>query len=200
MTLVGLVQIAVIVVLGLSLLVKIAAQRRRGVSSIVLGRGRDGFLARLEPVAVPLLFLWLGSIALHGTGWVPELFEPRLFRSSASGAAGALLALAALALQLTALHQMGRSWRIGIDPDSRERLVTGGIFGVSRNPIYLALDLIAVAAFLMSGSVFFLLSGLVAIVAIHVQILREERFLASAFGAEYESYRSRVARYLGRRA
>ena len=94
---------------------------------------------------------------------------------------------------------MGTSWRIGIDPDSDQRLVTSGVFGVSRNPIYLALDLIAAAVFLMSGSLFFLVSGIVVIAGIHVQILREERFLASAFGEEYERYRARVARYLGRR-
>jgi protein-S-isoprenylcysteine O-methyltransferase Ste14 len=200
MKVVGIVEIVVIAMLGLSLVVKITAQRREGAGSIVLGRARDGLLARIDPVAVPLGFLWFGSIALHGTGWAPELFEPRLFQSSASEAAGAIVAVGALGLQLAALHQMGRSWRIGIDPDSHESLVTSGVFGISRNPIYLALDLIAVAAFLMSGSVFFLVTGLLVIVSIHVQILREERFLAGAFGEEYERYRSRVARYLGRRA
>jgi protein-S-isoprenylcysteine O-methyltransferase Ste14 len=200
MKIVGIVEIVVIAALGLSLVVKITAQRRAGARSIVLGRARDSLLARIEPVAVPILFLWFASIALHGAGWTPELFEPRLFRSSVAEASGAILALGALGLQLTALLHMGRSWRIGIDPDSHERLVTSGVFGISRNPIYLALDLIAVAAFLMSGSVFFLVTGLLVIVSIHVQILREERFLAGAFGEEYERYRSRVARYLGRRA
>jgi protein-S-isoprenylcysteine O-methyltransferase Ste14 len=38
------------------------------------------------------------------------------------------------------------------------------------------------------------------LVSIHVQIRREERFLAGAFGEDYERYRSRVARYLGRHA
>jgi protein-S-isoprenylcysteine O-methyltransferase Ste14 len=51
----------------------------------------------------------------------------------------------------------------------------------------------------MSGSLFFLVSGIVVVTGIHAQILREERSLASAFGEEYERYRARVARYLGRR-
>jgi protein-S-isoprenylcysteine O-methyltransferase Ste14 len=92
---------------------------------------------------------------------------------------------------------MGRSWRIGIDPDSHEALVTTGVFGISRNPIYVAIDLIAVSIVLMSGSLYFLLSGLLVMVGIHVQIQREERFLADAFGEEYERYRARVPRYLG---
>ena len=54
--------------------------------------------------------------------------------------------------------------------------------GVSRNPIYLALDLLAVSAFAMSGSVYFLVSGLAVVSGIHVQILREERFLVITGG------------------
>jgi protein-S-isoprenylcysteine O-methyltransferase Ste14 len=199
MTAAGLVQIAVVGVLGASVVVKVVGQRRQGVRSIAIGKAGDGLLARLEPVSVTALFLWFGTVALHGSGWTPELFEPRLFRSRSAEAVGAILTLVALGLQLMALRQMGRSWRIGIDPGSREALVTRGVFGVSRNPIYLALDLIAVAAFVTSGSVFFLVSGPVVIAGIHVQILREERFLTSAFGEDYARYRSRVARYLGRR-
>jgi len=193
----GAVQVAVIAVLGISLGAKILAQSQRGVRSIVLGRAGDGILSRLEPLAVAALFLWFGSVALHGTGLVPALFEPRLFHSRAAAVAGAVLALIALGLQVAAFVHMGRSWRIGIDPGSRERLVTTGVFAFSRNPIYVALDLLAASAFAMSGSVYFLLSGLVVVAAIHVQIHREERFLAGVFGAEYESYRERVRRYLG---
>ena len=37
------------------------------------------------------------------------------------------------------------------------------------------------------------------ITMLHLQILQEERYLTSAFGAEYLHYRRRVFRYLGRR-
>jgi protein-S-isoprenylcysteine O-methyltransferase Ste14 len=201
MSIVALVEVGVIAVLGAALVVKVWAQRRQGVSRpIVLGNAGHDLVSRVEPAAVPLLFLWFASIALHGSGWAPRLFEPRLFRAPALEAVGALLALGAMGLLLTSLFQMGRSWRIGIDPDSHEGLVTSGVFGLSRNPIYVALDLIAVSAFLISGSLFFLVSGLVVMTAIHVQIWREERFLSGAFGEEYQRYRSRVPRYLGRRS
>jgi protein-S-isoprenylcysteine O-methyltransferase Ste14 len=196
----ALVEVGVIAVLGAALLAKVWSQRRRGVSRpIVLGKGAEDLFSRIEPLVVPALFLWFASIALHGSGLAPGLFEPRLFRSPALEAAGALVALAAMGLLLTSLVQMGGAWRIGIDPDSHEGLVTGGVFGLSRNPIYVALDAIALAAFLISGSLYFLASGLVVMIAIHVQIRREERFLAGAFGEEYARYRSRVPRYLGRR-
>jgi len=199
MTAAGLVQVIVVIALAASVAAKAVGHRRRGIQPIVLGKADDGVLARLEPLSLALVFLWFGAVALHGTGWAPELFEPRLFQTRAAAAAGAILALGALGLQLTALLHMGRSWRIGIDPGSDQRLVTSGVFGFSRNPIYLAIDLIAAAVFLMSGSLFFLVSGTVVIAGIHAQILREERSLAGAFGEEYERYRARVARYLGRR-
>jgi protein-S-isoprenylcysteine O-methyltransferase Ste14 len=199
MTAFGALQLAAIAILGISLAAKILVQSRSGARSIVVGKADDGILARLEPVAVAALFLWFGSIALHGTGLAAGLFEPRLFTSEALGIAGVTLAVGAVVLVVTAFVHMGRSWRIGIDPGSRERLVTRGVFGISRNPIYLALDLLAVSAFAMSGSVYFLVSGLVVATGIHVQILREERFLAQTYGTEYEAYRARVARYLGRR-
>lgn len=201
MTCAGLFQVGLIAVLGAAVVAKVWAQRRQGVSRpIVLGKAGDDLVSRVEPAVVPILFLWFASIALHGSGLTPRLFEPRLFRSPALEGVGALVALAAMGLLLTSLFQMGRSWRIGIDPDSHEGLVTSGVFGISRNPIYVALDGIAVSAFLMSGSLFFLVSGLVVMFGIHVQIGREERFLAGVFGEEYELYRSRVPRYLGRRS
>ena len=38
-----------------------------------------------------------------------------------------------------------------------------------------------------------------AIVMLHLQILQEERYLTTTFGAEYLAYQHRVFRYLGRR-
>jgi protein-S-isoprenylcysteine O-methyltransferase Ste14 len=198
MTVAGAVQLGVIAILFVTIALKIRGQTRQGVRAVVLGKAGGGLLARLEPLEVVLLFLWFGAIALHGAGLAPGLFEPRLFRSAGAETAGTLLALGALGLLIAAVRQMGLSWRIGIDPEVKQPLVTSGVFGVSRNPIYVAMDLLAVAVFLTSGSVFFLGSGLLVAAGIHVQILREERFLAGRFGDEYAAYCARVRRYLGR--
>lgn len=37
------------------------------------------------------------------------------------------------------------------------------------------------------------------VIMLHMQILQEERYMASTFGEEYLSYKKRVLRYLGRR-
>ena len=36
-------------------------------------------------------------------------------------------------------------------------------------------------------------------VMLHLQILQEERYLTSVFGAPYQQYKKKVFRYLGRR-
>ena len=45
-----------------------------------------------------------------------------------------------------------------------------------------------------------ILTSLFAAVMLHLQILQEEKFLASTFGAPYEAYKSRVLRYFGRKS
>lgn len=199
MTIVGAVQIGVIAVLFVTIALKIGSQLRQGLRAVVLGKAGDGLLSRLEPLQVLFLFAWFSCIALHGAGLAQGLFEPRLFRSGWAEAAGTLLSLGGLVLLIASLIHMGQSWRIGIDPEVKQPLVTTGVFGVSRNPIYAAMDLIALGSFLVSGSAFFLATGLLVAAGVHTQILREERFLSRHFGEEYAAYRARVGRYLGRR-
>src|SRR5439155_892973 len=50
--------------------------------------------------------------------------------------AGVVIGLGGAALVFLAQVQMGASWRIGLDPEERTDLVTAGLFGVVRNPIY----------------------------------------------------------------
>jgi protein-S-isoprenylcysteine O-methyltransferase Ste14 len=38
-----------------------------------------------------------------------------------------------------------------------------------------------------------------AMTMLHLQILQEERFLSKTFGAEYNDYKGKVRRYLGRK-
>lgn len=81
----------------------------------------------------------------------------------------------------------------GVHPGS---LATGGIFALSRNPIYLCFDIFFAGTFLVEGSPLFLLLAIVMIVLLHALICREERFLKETYGQEYLDYCSRTKRYL----
>ena len=54
----------------------------------------------------------------------------------AAHAAGLVLCAVGIAGTFAAQMAMGTSWRIGVDYEERTELVTGGLFGLCRNPIY----------------------------------------------------------------
>jgi protein-S-isoprenylcysteine O-methyltransferase Ste14 len=76
-------------------------------------------------------------------------------------------------------------------------IATEGVYGRSRNPIYLAFIwfMIAFALFFASDWTFVMIIPFVYVIHFGV-ILREERYLLARFGADYASYRARVPRYL----
>lgn len=76
-------------------------------------------------------------------------------------------------------------------------IVTSGPFRISRNPLYLALNLLFLGLTLAINSYW----GLVALVLLlplmhYGVVLREERYLERKFGESYLHYRGRVRRYL----
>jgi len=81
--------------------------------------------------------------------------------------------------------------------DQASRVVTGGIYRVTRNPMYVGLTaLLATWAVWLAvplallGPVFF------ALFTHRFQILPEERVMSAKFGREYQDYRLRVRRWL----
>lgn len=79
------------------------------------------------------------------------------------------------------------------------RLVTWGIYAISRHPIYLFFNLYFLGTFLINGTLIFLLFALVIAGNLHLQILNEEEFLQRTYGRAYQEYCLRTYRYLGQR-
>ena len=104
---------------------------------------------------------------------------------------GVLLALPALALFVrarTTMHPRA--------PERSSRLVTGGVYRFSRNPMYLALALFLLAWALWLGNGAALVwPALFAAYLTRFQIVPEERALAAKFGQEYAQYCRRVRRW-----
>jgi protein-S-isoprenylcysteine O-methyltransferase Ste14 len=75
-------------------------------------------------------------------------------------------------------------------------LVTGGIFGRLRNPMYVALTLILVGLAFLLASDGMLAMTIVFVLTIHFGVVRrEERYLEAKFGEAYRQYKARVPRY-----
>lgn len=143
----------------------------------------------------PLMMLAVGVVMAGAAQLPPALGMPATWRI---GLAGALLAagLSVVALGVTRFRAVGTT----IDPTTPQRasrLVIGGIYRFSRNPMYLgfATILLAWAAQLDSP---WALAGPVLFVAFinRYQILPEEHALRHKFGAEFDAYAARVRRWL----
>ena len=109
---------------------------------------------------------------------------------------GFVIGVLALLLTFIAQRQMQESWRLGIDEDSKTKLVTTGLFTISRNPVYLNLGISFLGFFLMApnwGSVLFIA---LMFYGVSRKIRDEEAFLERRFGAEYRAYRVRVRRWI----
>jgi protein-S-isoprenylcysteine O-methyltransferase Ste14 len=82
-------------------------------------------------------------------------------------------------------------------PATASALVSGGVYRLTRNPMYLGLLLLLLAlAVFLSNPVALLLVPVFVLYINRFQITPEERALASLFGGEYAAYKERVRRWL----
>lgn len=90
---------------------------------------------------------------------------------------------------------LGKSIRIGL-PTEKTVLKTKGIYRFSRNPMYLGVHLVTLAAMLVIPLWWVVLPGLFSYYVYHRIVLNEEIFLLDRFGNEYIGYKFKVRRYL----
>ena len=111
--------------------------------------------------------------------------------------AGLVLALTGFAATLAAQTGMGASWRIGVDPDDRTDLVTGGVFAHVRNPIFTAMVAAQAGVVLMVPTWISVLALLALVAAVQLQVRAvEEPYLRAVHGADYAAYAARAGRFV----
>ena len=173
-------------------LIKQWRQKRRGIQTMQIGRGKKAQTHTVETlmgiVTVGIIPAQLLSI---GFGWSYLPANAR-FTGFCIGMAGDLIFLISVLC-------MKDSWRAGIPDRDRTELVTDGIYAFSRNPAFLGFDLQYVGVLLMFCNLLTATFTVFAVTMLHLQILQEESYLTVTFGSAYLDYRHRVFRYLGRR-
>ena len=105
-----------------------------------------------------------------------------------------LLVVAAVFIVLS-LVSLGRSTRVGL-PSGQTRLKTGGVYRMSRNPMYVGFNALTLAAILGTGNLVVLVVGVYSMVVYHLIIGGEERYLSAVFGTAYAQYRASVRKYV----
>jgi protein-S-isoprenylcysteine O-methyltransferase Ste14 len=114
-----------------------------------------------------------------------------------SALAGCVLAVAGIAVCVAAQFTMGDSWRIGVDVNERTALVTAGIFGVVRNPIFSSMVLAAAGFALLVPNGWSLAGLVLLLVGLEVQVRHvEEPYLRRTHGAAYDRYSAHAGRFL----
>lgn len=111
--------------------------------------------------------------------------------------AGIAVAGLGLALDLAAMIALFRAHTNILPHRAADHLVTGGVFALSRNPIYLGNTLVLLGAGLALASPWMLAGAFVAaFLCDRLAIRREERHLQARFGAAFSDYAERVPRWI----
>lgn len=77
------------------------------------------------------------------------------------------------------------------------KIITSGIYGYSRNPIYLAFCLVQIGIAALLNSFWILISFIIsAFWVYHIAIKKEEGYLEAKFGEDYTHYKNKVRRWL----
>lgn len=180
---------ATLILLMIMVAVRLAMLRNQGIQAMKFGKThKTDFL--IPPVALFYIYSVLAS-AFH---W-QKLTDHRFFESEPLGWIGVALCGAALTLLLWSLISFGRSFRVGIDRQRPDALVTTGAFALSRNPIYVAFACVLVGEFLLVSSWIRLLYLIGGMLLLHRQVIREEQYLSAKYGDQFAQYRGRVRRY-----
>lgn len=186
------------IVLGVTALWLFIATRR---TSAAIGGRAYGFGASLRQRLARLLFG--GSIvgaalalAAHAAGSTAAFVVPLFGGAPLLRLAGLALAFGGQALTLFAQGDMGRRWRVGVPEAAPDALVMTGLFGFSRNPVFLGMLAMAAGLAIAVPSPAMIAVALGFNAACEVQARDEEHFLAGAFGLAYDAYRGAVRRWI----
>ncbi len=172
---------------------KMLHQKKQGIQTDQIGRGKVGFVKVVEvtmKIAAVLVFTaGLFSILI---GVSHSFTVVRII--------GAAMSVIGTIVFIIAVLTMRDSWRAGVSKTDKTELITNGIYQISRNPAFLGFDLLHIGILLMFFNWILCCLTAFAVIMYHLQIVNvEEVFLLATFGNEYLQYKKKVCRYIGRK-
>jgi len=177
------------------------------VATFVLGAflAKNGKHALGRPTIQPILFysgkfllfavwalFWMITLFPEYRDVVPFLIQDNITETQKLLAA--ILLIPADLIIVPAYLSMGLITYIGL-PTEKHELRTGGIYKISRNPMYASFIFLNTATFLVLPSLLLFFVMIYGMVVHHFIILGEERFLEKQFGDTYRIYKEKVPRY-----
>lgn len=172
---------------------KMISQKKQGIKTDQLGKGKEGFVKFIEITLKTATYLLpaiqiISIVFYSGTAHIA-------FRLL-----GVVITIFGVLVFIVSVAQMKDNWRAGVQREDKTNLVTEGIYSISRNPAFLGFDLMYIGILFSFFNWFLCFATSFAVVFFHLQIVNvEEEFLTEAFQNEYLQYKSKVCRYLGRK-
>ena len=153
---------------------------------------------RLRVTALVLAAIYFGGALFYVLlpGWILFLSIPLpdWFRLIMVGAA-----VLGLSFVLWGYYVLGKNWAPSVSGVREDTvLVTTGLYGFVRHPIYLGIFISLSALALMVANLFVLLPTVALLIVLYVSIDEEEVILIDRFGDEYREYKKRTPRFIPR--
>lgn len=181
--------ITLVLIVGM-VLTRVMFMRRKGIRVMNFGK-----LDKKDFLIPPFALFYFYLIFANTFNW-PAVSKQEFFHQGIISWVGVILCQVGLLVFGLSMVALGRSFRVGIDIEDPDKLVTTGIFAFSRNPIYCAFWIILFSQFLVYPNWILLVYLGSATWLFHRQVLREEEYLKGHYGMEFVDYCNRVRRYL----
>lgn len=176
---------------------KKAAQRKQGIQTNQIGVGsKPQRVLRIERLMGAATLLVVPVEILSIIVFPQWTLLPCLHDCPALQWTGLILTALGVVFFISAVLTMADSWRAGIPEKDKTQLVQMGIYRISRNPAFVGFDLTYIGLLIAFPNLLHLVFALFPVVMLHLQILQEEPYCRTTFGALYEAYCKKVRRYL----
>jgi len=165
--------------------------------------GHDANFIPREPLGRALRILWIPTVVL----WifVPIIsafhtfdlwfFHPLPVNRIVQWVA-VIVAIVAFVITWICWRNMGKSWRMGINPQEKTELVFSGPFAYVRNPIYGLSQLLMLCAMIVAPMPLMFVVGMIHVSFMQWEVRREEKYLLAQHGEAYQGYLNNVGRFI----
>lgn len=150
---------------------KMISQKKQGINTDQLGKGKEGFVKFIE-ISLKVITYLLPVIQII------SIFAIDKTLPAAVRIIGVIITAIGVSVFIISVLQMKDNWRAGVQKEVKTNLVTNGIYSISRNPAFLGFDFMYIGILLVFFNRYLLAATIIAIVLFHLQIVNvEEEFL-----------------------
>ena len=140
----------------------------------------------------PLIYLFFLAVGLLADTFWPVALLPETVQYPLGG----VLIVLGIAAVVASRRQFGRAETSIHTTQPTTAIVTDGLYGRTRNPIYLGLALIYAGIAIAADSIWALVLLVPTLIVVRYGVIgREERYLEAKFGEPYRAYMASVRRW-----